>query len=150
MTQTHYVDSIHLNWTPFVLPPWNLRGQRKPTQIRSLCCLRAVSWIIIVPSFVSKPRSLVSSTNTHKTVAGWIFRPFSSWQGLSELLALRYLWIINTRKYKVPQGESLRKNMADSIIHMVHNLYLSHGTSHFLLWFIDVQVLSHPTKLQAP
>lgn len=39
--------------------------------------------------------------------------------------------------------------MADSIIHMVHNLYLSDGTSHFLL-FIDVQVLSYSTKLQAP
>lgn len=35
-------------------------------------------------------------------------------------------------------------------INMVHNLYLSHGTSHFLLLFIDVQVLAHPTKLQAP
>lgn len=54
---------------------------------------------------------------------------------------MRYLWIINTRKCKVPKGESLRKNMADSIIHMVHNLYLSDGTSHFLLLFIDVQGL---------
>lgn len=29
--------------------------------------------------FVSKPRHLMSSTNIHKTVVGYIFRPFSSW-----------------------------------------------------------------------